>query len=194
VYNAVGQRLKDSRTAGSTIQIYCPGSNPSNDTTIPPRSRAVVRVRRLVGNTDRRQQCAWLLNVTVILLPIGIKLINLVPTVLTLGGHGRFQNPSRRGATLAHRRAVYFVLVGWWLSLLWANVASFLQSRSWGSRSQSGCSTDCRTSRRCTGFTGDPWRSLRGRRCPRRTQDQRYITSFVAATASASVSVTSIDS
>ena len=27
---------------------------------------------------------AWLLNVTVVLLPIGIKLINLVPTVLTL--------------------------------------------------------------------------------------------------------------
>ncbi len=27
---------------------------------------------------------AWLLNLTVILLPVGIKLINLVPTVLTL--------------------------------------------------------------------------------------------------------------
>jgi len=41
---------------------------------------------------------AWLLNVTVILLPIGIKLINLVPTVLSLSrSHGRFQNPSRRG-------------------------------------------------------------------------------------------------
>ncbi|MFW6317887.1 MAG: YccF domain-containing protein, partial [Halorubrum sp.] len=27
---------------------------------------------------------AWLLNVTVVLLPLGIKLINLVPTALTL--------------------------------------------------------------------------------------------------------------
>jgi uncharacterized membrane protein YccF (DUF307 family) len=27
---------------------------------------------------------AWLLNVTVVLLPLGIKLLNLVPTVLTL--------------------------------------------------------------------------------------------------------------
>jgi len=126
VYNAVGQRLKDSRTAGSTIQIYCPGSNPSNDTTI-------LLVRALwfvfVGwwATPIVVNSAWLLNVTVILLPIGIKLINLVPTVLTLAEPRSLSEPeSARGQRSLTVRAVYFVLVGWWLSLLWANVASFL--------------------------------------------------------------------
>jgi len=41
---------------------------------------------------------AWLLNVTVILLPIGIKLINLVPTVLTLAEPRSLSEPeSARG-------------------------------------------------------------------------------------------------
>jgi len=69
---------------------------------------------------------AWLLNVTVILLPIGIKLINLVPTVLTLGATVAFRTRVGAGQRSLTVRAVYFVLVGWWLSLLWANVASFL--------------------------------------------------------------------
>jgi len=46
---------------------------------------------------------AWLLNVTVILLPIGIKLINLVPTVLTRGATVAFRTRVGAGATLAHR-------------------------------------------------------------------------------------------
>ncbi|SEH66673.1 Uncharacterized membrane protein YccF, DUF307 family [Halopenitus malekzadehii] len=70
---------------------------------------------------------AWLLNITVILLPIGIKLINLVPTVLTLAEPRSISEPeSARGQRSLAVRAIYFVLVGWWLSLLWANVASFL--------------------------------------------------------------------
>lgn len=70
---------------------------------------------------------AWLLNVTVVLLPIGIKLINLVPTVLTLAEPRSLSEPaSSRGQRSLVVRAGYFVLVGWWLSLLWANVASFL--------------------------------------------------------------------
>ena len=70
---------------------------------------------------------AWLLNVTVVLLPIGIKLINLVPTVLTLAEPQSLSEPdSGRGQRSLAVRAVYFVFIGWWLSLLWANVASFL--------------------------------------------------------------------
>jgi len=70
---------------------------------------------------------AWLLNVTVVLLPVGIKLINLVPTVLTLAEPRSLSEPeSARGQRSLAVRAVYFVLVGWWLSLLWANAASFL--------------------------------------------------------------------
>jgi uncharacterized membrane protein YccF (DUF307 family) len=70
---------------------------------------------------------AWLLNATIVLLPIGIKLINLVPTVLTLAEPRSLSEPeSARGQRSFTVRAIYFVLVGWWLSLLWANVASFL--------------------------------------------------------------------
>jgi len=122
----------------------------------PPRSRAVVRVRRLVGNTDRRQQC------------VAAQRHGHPAPDRDQAYQSRTDGTHSRGATVAFRtrvgagqrsltvRAVYFVLVGWWLSLLWANVASFLAITVGGSRSQSGCSTDCRTSRRCTGFTGDP--------------------------------------
>ena len=70
---------------------------------------------------------AWLLNVTVILLPLGIKLINLVPTVLTLREPRSVTNPEaapKQSSLLV--RALYFVVVGWWLSLLWAGAASAL--------------------------------------------------------------------
>jgi len=71
---------------------------------------------------------AWFLNATVILLPLGIKLINLVPTVLTLREPRTVVDPEAtgRGQRSLVVRAIYFVLVGWWLSWLWANVAAFL--------------------------------------------------------------------
>ncbi|KAB1187020.1 MULTISPECIES: YccF domain-containing protein [Haloferax] len=69
---------------------------------------------------------AWFLNATIIGLPLGIKLINLVPTVLSL------KEPRSLGAPDAGRgqrsllvRGVYFLFVGWWLSWFWANVAAF---------------------------------------------------------------------
>jgi uncharacterized membrane protein YccF (DUF307 family) len=70
---------------------------------------------------------AWLLNATVVLLPLGIKLINLVPTVLTLREPRSVVDPDAPGGGQRSLpvRAVYFVLVGWWLSWLWANVAAF---------------------------------------------------------------------
>ncbi|MEF8757147.1 MAG: YccF domain-containing protein [Halobacteriales archaeon] len=67
---------------------------------------------------------AWALNLTVILAPIGIKLINLVPTVLTLAEPRSVSDPgSGRGQHSLSVRAIYFVLVGWWASFLWANLA-----------------------------------------------------------------------
>jgi uncharacterized membrane protein YccF (DUF307 family) len=71
---------------------------------------------------------AWFLNATVILLPLGIKLINLVPTVLTLKEPRSVVDPDSTGEGQRSLlvRAVYFVLVGWWLSWLWANLAAFL--------------------------------------------------------------------
>ncbi|MFB6253392.1 MAG: YccF domain-containing protein [Halobacteriaceae archaeon] len=70
---------------------------------------------------------AWALNLTVILLPIGIKIINLVPTILTLAEPRSLDNPeTRRGQPPLVLRGVYFVFVGWWLSFIWANIAAFL--------------------------------------------------------------------
>jgi len=70
---------------------------------------------------------AWALNVTVILLPLGIKLINLVPTALSLAEPRSVSAPDRvRGQHPLLVRAIYFLLVGWWLSLLWANAAAAL--------------------------------------------------------------------
>ena len=70
---------------------------------------------------------AWFLNVTIVLAPIGIKLVNLVPTVLTLAEPRSFTNPElARGQHSLVVRALYFVFVGWWLSFLWANLAAFL--------------------------------------------------------------------
>ncbi|ADB59169.1 hypothetical protein Htur_0268 [Haloterrigena turkmenica DSM 5511] len=68
---------------------------------------------------------AWALNVTVVLAPIGIKLVNLVLTVLTLAEPRTFTNlDSARGQHSLLTRALYFVLVGWWLNFLWANLAA----------------------------------------------------------------------
>jgi uncharacterized membrane protein YccF (DUF307 family) len=69
---------------------------------------------------------AWVLNVTVVGLPLGIKMINQVPKVLTLkrrtgavviAGSGKRDQPS------LVLRAFYFVLVGWWASLVWMGLA-----------------------------------------------------------------------
>ena len=72
---------------------------------------------------------AWFLNATVIGLPLGLWLINRLPTLITL-------RPQEQTWTLdagvvrrskAQRpfllRAVWFLLVGWWLSGLWMAVA-----------------------------------------------------------------------
>ena len=69
---------------------------------------------------------AWFLMATVVLLPVGIKLVNYVPTVLTLKEPRRIRDPEGgRGQRSLLVRAVYFVFVGWWLSWIWANVAAF---------------------------------------------------------------------
>ncbi|AXR79762.1 YccF domain-containing protein [Natrarchaeobaculum sulfurireducens] len=68
---------------------------------------------------------AWALNVTVVLAPVGIKLVNLVPTALTLQEPRSLAAPEYgRGQRSLLIRAIYFVLVGWWLSFLWANLAA----------------------------------------------------------------------
>jgi uncharacterized membrane protein YccF (DUF307 family) len=80
---------------------------------------------------------AWVLNITIIGLPLGVWMLNRVPVVLTLrlphtyavgqvgsGGNVYWQTagPSQPNLLL---RILYFVLIGWWFSLLWS-VAAWL--------------------------------------------------------------------
>jgi uncharacterized membrane protein YccF (DUF307 family) len=69
---------------------------------------------------------AWLLNVTVVGLLLGIKMINEVPKVLTLKRQTDSELVTATGGknqTNLAVRAVYFVLVGWWASLVWMVLA-----------------------------------------------------------------------
>lgn len=75
---------------------------------------------------------AWVLNVTVVGLPIGIKLINMVPKALTLKSTdnsdvNRVEVGGSSGSSPGLiTRGVYFVLVGWWASLIWMGIAYVL--------------------------------------------------------------------
>ena len=68
---------------------------------------------------------AWFLNVLIVTLPLGLYILNRLPQVITLRG------PSEAGGSRTKAieqrsfrvRSVYFVLVGWWLSLVWMEVA-----------------------------------------------------------------------
>ncbi len=78
---------------------------------------------------------AWLLNLTIVGLPMGLWMINRVPQVLTLKARpGEWNTNLKTGRTKFQSsrqpnwflRAVYFVLIGWWFSLLWTIVAWLL--------------------------------------------------------------------
>jgi uncharacterized membrane protein YccF (DUF307 family) len=73
---------------------------------------------------------AWLLILTIIGLPLGLSLINRLPGVITLRPQGQTWRIDERGILRqGHEqrpffvRALYFILVGWWLSGIWLTVA-----------------------------------------------------------------------
>jgi len=77
---------------------------------------------------------AWLLNLTIIGLPLGLMMINRIPSVLTLQGAKKEVSVTHQnGVTLVQTkavdqlplltRAIYFVLIGWWASLALAVIA-----------------------------------------------------------------------
>jgi uncharacterized membrane protein YccF (DUF307 family) len=72
---------------------------------------------------------AWALNATVIGLPLGLWIINRLPLAATLrplSTEYRIENGALRPAVAQHPlllRAIYFLLIGWWLSGLWMAVA-----------------------------------------------------------------------
>ncbi len=72
---------------------------------------------------------AWILVVTVLFLPIGLWLINRLPTIITLRPQGQSwhlegevlrQGSEQRSFLL---RALYFIFIGWWFSGVWMAVA-----------------------------------------------------------------------
>lgn len=78
---------------------------------------------------------AWLLNVTIIGLPLGLWMLNRIPQIALLREPARLTTVVRtpdgrivlqQTALPQHPfilRALYFLLIGWWFSLLWLEVA-----------------------------------------------------------------------
>ena len=74
---------------------------------------------------------AWLAGLIIVGLPLTFYLVNRLPTFLTLRPRSHFMvaMTDASGATTYRRlatdqysgvvRAIYFILVGWWLSALW---------------------------------------------------------------------------
>jgi uncharacterized membrane protein YccF (DUF307 family) len=79
---------------------------------------------------------AWLLCVSVLGLPLGIVMLNMLPQVTTLRARDVTTHLDERGVVAVMHttqypllvRALYFVLVGWWLSALWLAAAWALGS------------------------------------------------------------------
>lgn len=80
---------------------------------------------------------AWLLNITIIGLPLGMAVLNNIPRILALQSPERIYQVIPSGGTMAVReisppqinfiiRALYFILIGWWFSGIWLGVAYFL--------------------------------------------------------------------
>jgi uncharacterized membrane protein YccF (DUF307 family) len=77
----------------------------------------------------------WFLTVIVITLPLGLYLLNRLPQITTLRSPARewVAEQTASGATVVHAaeqrqrnlllRALYFVAIGWWFSLVWLEVA-----------------------------------------------------------------------
>ena len=74
---------------------------------------------------------AWVLCVTIIGLPLGLLMLNRLPQVVTLKPSGGDLLITANGQVIERDvpqapfllRAIYFLLIGWWLSLIWIALA-----------------------------------------------------------------------
>ena len=77
---------------------------------------------------------AWLLNITIVGLPLGMAILNSVPKVLALqSSEKQIRAISKQGTTIISEtelpqhnfwlRTAYFVLIGWWWSGIWLGIA-----------------------------------------------------------------------
>jgi uncharacterized membrane protein YccF (DUF307 family) len=81
---------------------------------------------------------AWFLMLIVVGIPVGVKMLNKLPQVLALRGpgptatvvtDGNVTVVSQGGQVPQHNilvRALYFLLIGWWFSFVWVEVAYVL--------------------------------------------------------------------
>lgn len=77
---------------------------------------------------------AWLVNLTLIGLPLGVWMIERVPQLLTLKSTGGSYTYHKSGDVVYQNepqifflfRIFYFIVFGWWVSLIWAIVAYLL--------------------------------------------------------------------
>jgi uncharacterized membrane protein YccF (DUF307 family) len=76
---------------------------------------------------------AWMLNASIIFLPVGLKMISWTPKVLTLKDIQKKQRvvdgetiDIKTGQTNILIRGVYFLLIGWWISLAWMAIGYLL--------------------------------------------------------------------
>jgi uncharacterized membrane protein YccF (DUF307 family) len=78
----------------------------------------------------------WLLNLTILLIPAGVFVLNRIPQAATLKSSRkalRVRVDEETGVQVVEmvdreqlpmwQRAVYFLLVGWWASLIWLELA-----------------------------------------------------------------------
>ncbi|GDX69568.1 hypothetical protein LBMAG38_06590 [Chloroflexota bacterium] len=72
---------------------------------------------------------AWVLNCTIIGLPVGLWIINRLPSIITLRPQETSLYVNARGQVtgIPQRsflgRAIWFLLIGWWLSGVWMALA-----------------------------------------------------------------------
>lgn len=71
---------------------------------------------------------AWLFNLTLIGLPVGVMMLNFIPQVMTLRTRNKLRvQVTPNGNVFVHQpveqalplRAMWFVFIGWWASLVW---------------------------------------------------------------------------
>lgn len=67
---------------------------------------------------------AWMLNLTLIGMPLGMWMLGRLPEVMTLRQSQRqLPAPTFHSSVHIAVRAIYFLAIGWWLSLLWLMLA-----------------------------------------------------------------------
>lgn len=116
--------LAAAGAGGATVVQHIYVAVPPTPAALPLLARALWFVFVGLWAGQLWLLAAWLLNLTVIGLPLGMWMLNRLPQVMTLRQERRGLSAAGLGSG-AHFavRAVYFVLIGWWLSLLWMQLA-----------------------------------------------------------------------